>query len=44
MSSTAIDYWKMVTDFNLSGIVTCSENFEEEVSSLIILDVIESWY
>ena len=42
MRSTAIDYWKMVTDYNVSGIVTCSEDFEEEVSSLIIIDVIES--
>ena len=35
MRSTAIDYWKMVTDYNVSGIVTCSEDFEEEVSQLL---------
>ena len=39
MRSTAIDYWKMVTDYNVSGIVTCSEDFEEEVNSLIIIHV-----
>ena len=37
MRSTAIDYWKMVTDYNVSGIVTCSEDFEEEVSQLLII-------
>ena len=37
MRSTANDYWKMVTDYNVSGIVTCSEDFEEEVSHLLII-------
>ncbi len=44
MRCTAIDYWKMVTDYKVSVVVTCSEDFEEEVSSLIIIDVVESWY
>ena len=42
MRSTAIDYWKMVTEHNVSGIVTCSEDLEEEVSSSIIINVIKS--
>ena len=37
MRSTANDFWKMILDYKVSGIVTCSEDFEEEVSSLIIL-------
>ena len=37
MRSTTIDYWKMVTDYNVSGIVTCSGDFEEEVSQLLII-------
>ena len=40
MRSTANDFWKMILDYKVSGIVTCSEDFEEEVSSLIIIDVI----
>ena len=44
MSSTANDFWKMILDYKVSGIVTCSETFEEEVSSSITIYVIESWY
>ena len=42
MRSTANDFWKMILDYKVSGIVACSEDFEEEVSfSLIIIkDVI----
>ena len=44
MNHSANDFWKMILDYKASGIITCSEDFEEEVSSLIIVDVIESRY
>ena len=44
MRSTANDFWKMIPDYKVSGIVTCSEDFEEEVRFYIIIYVIESLY
>ena len=41
MRSTANDFWKVILDYKVSGIVTCSEDFEEEVSQLLILYVVE---
>ena len=41
MNHTANDFWKMILDYKVSGIVTCSEDFEEEVNQLLILYVVE---
>ena len=37
MNHTANDFWKMILDYKVSGIVTCSEDFEEEVSQFYII-------
>ena len=41
MNHTANDFWKMILDYKVSGIVTCSEDFEEKVNQLLILYVVE---